>query len=169
MGLLLMMLSRLAGATLLASDPMPERRAKSLALGAAAAFDPSEGRLVEQMRARTEGRGADAVIVAVPFPASLAEGLAAARPGGRVLLFAQNDPRCAWSFPQPRLAWTRRKSWGAIVRHWISDELCADLVFSRELPVAQLITHRFPLEEFERDLALAARPDARIPESMVLP
>ena len=32
-GLLLMMLSKLAGATVIGSDPMPERRAKSLSLG----------------------------------------------------------------------------------------------------------------------------------------
>src|ERR1700733_8285783 len=44
-GLLLMMLARLAGATVLTSDPMPERRAVSERLGASVALDPSAGKL----------------------------------------------------------------------------------------------------------------------------
>ena len=42
----------------------------------------------------------------------------------------------------------------------------ARLVFSRELPVAQLITHRFPLEQFSAgaDCARPANPTARILE-----
>src|SRR5256885_12843410 len=40
----------------------------------------------------TEGRGADAVLVAVAHPSVVVDALAAARPGGRVLLFAANDP-----------------------------------------------------------------------------
>ena len=94
-----MMLARLAGATVLTSDPMPERRAVSERLGASAALDPGTGKLAEEIRARTEGRGADAVLVAVPLPAALSEGLALARPGGRVLLFAQNDPHMKIEFP----------------------------------------------------------------------
>ena len=42
------------------------------------------------------------------------------------------------------------------------QEASAQLVFERQLPVAELITHRFPLEQFEQALALAAR-DPRIP------
>ena len=51
------------------------------------------------MRARTDGRGADAVLVAVPNPALVGEALAIARPGGRVLMFAQNDPEMKIEFP----------------------------------------------------------------------
>jgi L-iditol 2-dehydrogenase len=168
-GLLLMMLSRLAGATVLASDPMPERRAKSLSLGAAAAFDPSEGRLTEQVRERTEGRGADAVIVAVPLPAALAEGLAAARPGGRVLLFAQNDPTMRLEFPAAEVGVDEKEILGSYSSALDRNEVCANLVFSRKLPVAQLITHRFPLDDFERALALAARPTRESLKVLVLP
>ncbi len=38
-------------------------------------------------------------------------------------------------------------------------------MFSRTLPVAGLITHRFPLEAFEQALSLAARPHGRFAES----
>ena len=46
-GLLLTMLSKLAGAFVIGSDPMPERRAKSLSLGADLALDPREGRIAD--------------------------------------------------------------------------------------------------------------------------
>src|SRR5690242_1410431 len=62
-GLQVLMVSRLEGAKLYTSDPIAERRAKSLTLGAMEAFDPTNGKLVEAIRARTEGRGADAVLV----------------------------------------------------------------------------------------------------------
>ena len=75
-GLLLAMLSKLAGATVIGSDPMPERRAKSVSLGADLAVDPREGRLAEEISSRTEGRGAGCVVlVAVPIPAALTDAL----------------------------------------------------------------------------------------------
>ena len=98
-GLQLLMVAKLEGARILSSDPMPERRAKSLTLGAAESFDPTNGKLVAEVKARTEGRGADAVLVAVAHPAVVEEALAAARPGGRVLLFAANDPVTRITFP----------------------------------------------------------------------
>ena len=68
-GLLLMLLARLAGATVYTTDPMPERRAHSLRLGAAGAFDPGKDDILAEIRRRTEGRGADVVLLAVPSPA----------------------------------------------------------------------------------------------------
>src|SRR5258708_26031312 len=78
---------------------MPERRATSLMLGAVESFDPTNDKLVTEVKTRTEGRGADAVLVAVAHPAVVEEALAAARPGGRVLLFAANDPVTRIGFP----------------------------------------------------------------------
>jgi len=157
-GLILMMLSRLAGATVLTSDPMPERRAMSQRLGAAAALDPSSGNLAAEVRAQTEGRGADVVLVAVPLPALLTEGLALARPGGRVLLFAQNDPQMKIEFPAAAVGVDEKEIVGSYSAAVDRQEQSAELVFSRTLPVAELITHRFPLEDFEAALSLAARP-----------
>src|ERR1700747_787692 len=97
-GLLRMWLARRAGARVLTTDPMAERRAVSERLGAAGAFDPLVLSVAEEVRKFTAGRGADAVLVAVPLPAALTEALAIARPGGRVLLFAQNDPHMKIEF-----------------------------------------------------------------------
>src|SRR5271163_4515638 len=98
-GMLLMILAKYEGAEVYASDPMPGRREASLRFGAKEVFDPTRGNLQQEMRERTGGRGADVVLVAVPNPALVPEALAIARPGGRVLLFAHNDPVMQLDFP----------------------------------------------------------------------
>jgi L-iditol 2-dehydrogenase len=157
-GLLLMLLSKLRGAKVIGSDPMVERREKSLALGADAAVNPREGRLLEEVRERTSNRGADVVLVAVPIPAALTEGLALARPGGRVLLFAQNDPQMKIEFPAAAVGVEEKEILGSYSAAVDRHEESARLIFSRELPVRALISDRFSLEEMDRALHLAAHP-----------
>jgi L-iditol 2-dehydrogenase len=156
-GLLLMMLARLRGAEVLTTDPMPERRARSVALGAAESFDPGPD-VRTAMRARTDGRGADCALIAVPSAELVAEALALVRPGGRVLLFAHNDPQMEITVPAAAVSVQEKEILGSYSAGVDRQEESARLVFERRLPFAALITHRFPLEDFEPALALAARP-----------
>jgi L-iditol 2-dehydrogenase len=157
-GLILMMLSKLAGAAVIGSDPMPERRAKSVSLGADAALDPREGRLAEEIHARTGGRGADAVLVAVPIPSALVDALSLTRPGGRVLLFAQNDPLMKIEFPAAAIGVEEKEILGSYSAAVDRQEESARLIFSRQLPVRELISHRFSLEDIDQALQLASHP-----------
>ena len=81
-GMLLMLLANYEGAEVFTSDPMPGRRAASVRFGAMKSFDPSAVSVLDEIRKLTAGRGADAVLVAVPNPSLVAEALALARPGG---------------------------------------------------------------------------------------
>jgi L-iditol 2-dehydrogenase len=157
-GLLLMMLSKLAGATVMGSDPMPQRRAKSLSLGADVALDPREGRLLEQVGAHTGGRGADVVLVAVPIPSALTDALSLARPGGRVLLFAQNDPQMKIEFPAAAIGVEEKEILGSYSAAVDRQEESARLIFSRQLPVSELISNCFSLEDIDKALQLASHP-----------
>jgi L-iditol 2-dehydrogenase len=157
-GLLLMMLSRLRGATVLTSDPVPARRAKSVQSGAVLSLDPASGDLGAEVRSRTEGRGADVVVVAVPNPELVPEALALARPGGRVLLFAQNDPRMQLAFAAAAVGVEEKEILGSYSASVDLQGESARLVFERRLPLGELVTHRFPLEQMEQALAIAARP-----------
>ena len=159
-GLQLLMVARLARPSLYTSDPMAVRRAKSLTLGAIESFDPSGGKLVEEMRARTGGRGADAVLVAVAHPAVVVEALAAARPGGRVLLFAANDPVTRIEFPAAAVGIDEKEILGSYSAAVDIQEVAADLVLRKKLPVMDIVTHRFPLARIQEALELAARPTA---------
>jgi len=157
-GLLLMLLARLEGATVLTSDPMAGRRAASLRFGAAAAFDPVSVDLGNEIRHHTNGRGADAVLLAVPSPALVKDALALVRPGGRVLLFAQNDPVMQIEFPAATVGVEEKEILGSYSASVDDQKESARLVFERRLPVKDLISHRFSLEEIASALDLAARP-----------
>lgn len=159
-GLQLLMVAKLEGAKLYTSDPMAVRRAKSISLGAIESFDPSGGKLVEHIKARTEGRGADAVLVAVAHPAVVVEALSAARPGGRVLLFAANDPVTKIEFPAAAVGIDEKEILGSYSAAVDIQEAAAGLVLRKKLPVMEIVTHRFPLDRIQEALELAAKPTA---------
>lgn len=158
-GLLLAMLSKLEGATVIGSDPMPERRAKGVSLGVDSAVNPREGRLAEVIGSHAQGRGADVVLVAVPIPAALTDALSLARPGGRVLLFAQNDPLMKIEFPAAAVGVEEKEILGSYSAAIDRASEAARLIFTHKLPVKELISHRFSLEDMDRALQLAARPE----------
>ena len=155
-GLLLMMLAKLEGAQVLVSDPVAGRRAASKRFGADEAFEPAE--LATAVATRTDGRGADAVILAVPHPKLVSEALALVRPGGRVLLFAQNDPSMKIEFPAATVGVEEKEILGSYSASIKEQGESAELVFKRKLPVKELISHRFPLSEIAAALELAAHP-----------
>lgn len=157
-GLLLMLLARHAGAHVVTSDPMAERRQKSLELGAENSFDPLRDDLAEELRALTCGRGADAVLVGAPQPQLLEQGLEVLRPGGRVLLFAYNDPVMRVEFPAAAVGIDEKEIMGSYSASIDLQEESARLVFERILPVRELISHRFPLTGIAAALDLASHP-----------
>jgi L-iditol 2-dehydrogenase len=114
--------------------------------------------LQQEIRRRTGGRGADAVLVAVPNPALVPEALALARPGGRVLLFAHNDPVLQLEFPAAAVGVEEKEILGSYSASVDDQAESAALVFERRLPVRELISHRFPLEQIAEALELAAHP-----------
>jgi L-iditol 2-dehydrogenase len=157
-GMLLMMLAKIEGAAVYTSDPMRGRRAASERFGAVQAFDPRETNLLEEMRRRTDGRGADAVLLAVPNPSLVPEALAIARPGGRVLLFAHNDPVLKLEFPAAAVGIEEKEILGSYSASVDEQDESAVLVFSHQLPMREMISHRFPLERIADALELAAHP-----------
>lgn len=169
-GMLLLLLARLhAGPNVLSSDPMPARREKSVALGAEASFDPAVDDIAAALRKRTSGRGADVVLVAAPQRELLEQALNLARPGGRVLLFAYNDPLLRVEFPAATVGIDEKEILGSYSASIDLQEECARLVFERVLPVRELISHRFPLTQIEGALNLAAHPSGESLKIILVP
>ena len=157
-GMLLMLLAKYEEAEVFTSDPLPGRRAASERFGASKSYDPAGVSLLDEIRARTSGRGADAVLMAVPNPSLVSEALALARPGGRVLLFAHNDPVMEITFPAAAVGVEEKEILGSYSASVDEQQESAALVFERRLPVRELISHRFPLERIADALEMAARP-----------
>jgi len=157
-GMLLTLIATNEGAEVYTSDPMSGRRAASVRFGAAESFDPNASDLVSEIRGRTNGRGADAVLLAAPNPSLVPEALAIARPGGRVLLFAHNDPVLRLDFPAAAVGVEEKEILGSYSASIDEQAESAELVFRRRLPLREMISHRFPLERIAEALELAARP-----------
>jgi len=161
-GIILASLARRAGARVIASDLYQQRLTISKAYQISETVDASSADVVQQVRALGEGRGADAVMLAVGGNGLIRTAMDAVRFGGRVMLFAQTARGEATIDPAAICVdeKTLMGSYSASVE--LQDE-SARLVFDGEIDLAGLISHRFPLSEAVEALHLAANPR---PDSM---
>ena len=160
-GIILSVLARRAGATVITSDLYPERLRISKSLGFEHLIDASQQDAVRAVREQTEGRGADAVILAVASNGLIRPAMDAARPGGRVLLFAQTqrgevvvDP-AAICVDEKALVGSYSAS---VDLQEESVRFVMNREMNREIDLERLISHRFPLQDAARALELAAHP-----------
>ena len=168
-GIMLASLAKRSGAKVFTSDLYPERHAVAARFGLDSPIDASREDAVEVVRAASEGRGADAVILATAGNALIRTAMDAARPGGRVLLFAQTqrgeatiDPAAVCVDEKTLLG-----SYSASVD--IQDEALR-LVFEgygQGYDLSRLVSHRFPLAEAVEALALASEPKATSMKIMI--
>jgi len=161
-GIILAVLARRGGARVITSDLLPQRHTISKAFGLCENIDASTSDTVQTIRELTEGRGADAVILAVAGNGLIRPAMDATRPGGRVLLFAQTQHGEATI--DPAAVCVDEKS--LLGSYSASVDLQAEsarFVLSREMDLERLISHRFPLAESIEALHLAAQPK---PDSM---
>lgn len=156
-GLLLAFLARAAGATVFTSDPLPFRRTMSLRFGAEESLDATED-LAAEIRKRRRGIGADAVLLAVADARLVPVALNLARPGGRVLLFAQNDPITQIQFPAAAVGVEEKEILGSYSAAVDCQEESARIVFDNHELLRELISHRFPLDEIGRAFEMASHP-----------
>lgn len=159
-GLLFTQLVRARGALAFTLDLIPKRRRMSLKLGAARALDPRASRCGKEIAKATDGRGADAAIVAVPSEAAFHQALKLVRPGGKILLFAHTKRGDELSLDAGMVCVDEKTVLGSYSSSVDLNAECARLLFSRKVKVAPLITHRFGLDRIAEAFALAAHPTA---------
>jgi threonine 3-dehydrogenase len=86
-GLMAIAIAKACGcSTLFATEVNAQRRAMALRMGADQALDPSAGNVVEQVRAATDGAGADVLLEMSGHPAAIKQGFQMLRAGGRASL-----------------------------------------------------------------------------------
>jgi len=156
-GIILSVLARKAGATVITSDLYPERLKIGESLGFEHTIDASNSDAVRIVRERTAGRGADAVILAVGSNGLIRPAMDATRPGGRVLLFAQTQRGEAVVDPAA-ICVDEKALMGSYSASVDLQEESVRFVMSGEMDLERLISHRFQLEKSARALELAAHP-----------
>jgi L-iditol 2-dehydrogenase len=170
-GLMHAVLAQRSGAKVLTSDLYPERHAIAARFGLKYPIHAGQENVVERVLAESEGRGADAVILAVGGKALIKTAMDACRPGGKVMLFAQTQHEDA-TFDPGAVCMDEKTLMGSYSSSFgIVDEV-VDLVFGghrKGFDLTQLISHRFPLEEAVAGIEIASHPKADSMKIMIEP
>lgn len=168
-GLIFTMILKARGIRTLVTDMMPGRRAMGERFGAEKALDPRADDVAAEAAARTDGRGADVVFVAVSAPGVVAEAVRATRPGAKIILFAQTSDKERIELSGKDICMGERVLLGSYSADVDLQRESADLVFCGAIPVEELVTHRIPLEEIMVGFDLALHPTTESLKIVVRP
>ncbi len=168
-GLAFTMLVHRTGARILTTDAIVRRRELALKFGAEEAWDPRTTDVEREVKRRTDGRGADLVIVAASVPGIVEQALRSSRPGSRILLFAQTSHQERVELSGADICVGERTLLGCYSASVDLQKESARLVFSGELPVEELVSHRLPLDRISSGIELALHPDEQSLKIVVEP
>jgi len=167
-GLIFTLLLRSRGTAVMATDTIEFRRNLAAGYGAFAA-DPRDASFESSVKAGTNGRGADAVILATSAKGLLEQAMRISRPGAKILLFAQTSSAERIGICGADVCVGERMLLGSYSADVDLQAESARLVFSGELPLQQLISDRVSLSEIERGIAIAQHPGERSLKVVVHP
>jgi len=170
-GLMHASLCKRIGARVLTSDLFPERHAIAARFGLTHPIHAGQEDVVKRVFASTEGRGADAVILAVGGNALIRTAMDACRPGGKVMLFAQTQHGEATIDPAAVCVDEKTLLGSYSSSFPILDEVTS-LVFNgyrNGFDLTQLISHRFQLEQAVEAIEIASHPKADSMKIMIEP
>ena len=162
--------ARYAG-KVLTSDLYSERHALAAKFGLKHPIDAGKENVVERVLAETEGRGADAVILCVGGNALIRTAMDAARPGGRVMLFAQTQHGEATIDPAA-VCMDEKTLLGSYSSSFAILDEVQELVlgnYRNGFDLTQLISHRFPMEQAVEAVDVASHPTAHSMKIMIEP
>ena len=168
-GLMFTMLTRRTGAKVAATDTIAERRDLAARCGAELAWDPRTTDITGEVRKLTGGRGADLVIVAASAHGIVEQAIACSRPGARILLFAQTSATERIEASGTDICVGERILFGSYSASVDLQGESARLVFSGELPLEELISHRLPLVKIRSGFDLALHPGPKSLKIIVQP
>jgi L-iditol 2-dehydrogenase len=161
-GVILGFLAKRYGARVITSDLHCQRLTIAKSFGLTESIDASQYDTLSRVREYTEGRGADAVILATAGDSLIPLALDATRPGGRVMLFAQTV-RGRTSIDPAAICVDEKALLGSYSASVDLQEESVRFVMGGEMDLTPLISHRFSLGQAVEALRLAAHPQ---PDSM---
>jgi S-(hydroxymethyl)glutathione dehydrogenase/alcohol dehydrogenase len=155
--------ARIAGAlSIIAVDPMPGRRQASLKLGATHAIDPAVADPVEQVRALTQGRGADYSFEVVGRPELMVQAYNATRLEGTVVLVGMPPRGSMLTLPASSAVFSGKRLLGSPVG---GAQVLRDfprfiqLAESGKLDLGSLVSKRISLDQINAGIELVEAAD----------
>lgn len=157
MGALHLAMLRARGVRPLVAEVDPTRRAKALALGAAAVLDPTFPGYEEELRSLTTG-GPAAVFVTGGGKVALEQAMRLVAVGGRVVVYAAFYPEPTLELPSNPIHHNEVELIGTMSQSSEEFYRAAALLSKRIIDVRPLITETYPIAQvqqaFERALSL---------------
>ncbi|MEY4385048.1 MAG: hypothetical protein RLY20_331 [Verrucomicrobiota bacterium] len=157
-GLMFTRILALRGLRVLATDLFENRLQLARKLGAKWALNPKNDAAISKF-----AKQLDAVVVAVPVDVLVKQSFELLRGGGQVLLFAHTKRGAETPVDLARICVDEVDLIGSYSADFTLQKQVAKLVFSRQLDVRPLITHRFALADTAAAVELASNPT---PESL---
>lgn len=147
-GLMHAALARVAGARqVIVSEPNAARRKAALERGVNYACDPTRENLLDLVKSKTEGLGADVVILAIGVPTLANEALNLVRKGGRVNLFAGFTQGDMSSIDVNLIHYNEITVTGASALSRSGYELALNMLSTGQIDATSLITHRYAVSD----------------------
>jgi L-iditol 2-dehydrogenase len=149
--------SRIAGA-----DRVAFRIARARESGAGEAFDVDRETIAEGARRLSGGKGFDFVFIGPGKSGVVRAAFDAAAPGGTLLLFTMTPPGEEVALPGHDLYFREVSLVPSYSCGPDDTREALELLASRRVPVADLVTHRFPIESAPQAFARAKNPNDSI-------
>jgi L-iditol 2-dehydrogenase len=169
MGQLHVLLARHRGARqILAADLVASRCARAGELGADVLIDASAGDLVEQVRAHTDGEGAEVVIVGPATVGAIEQGLACAARGGTVVQFMGTEPGETLALPTFDFYFKELRLVPSYSCGPVETRRALDLIAAGVVGAQHVVTHRFALADAADAYRVAALDKSAIKTLVVM-
>jgi len=153
--------ARIAGAAvIIAVDPVESRREGSIRAGATHTVDPAAADPVEQVRALTQGRGADYSFEVVGRPELMVQAFEMARTAGTVTLVGMPATTDMLTLPAIKAVFSGKRLAGAVVG---GAQILRDfprfirLAESGRLDLGSMVSQRITLDEINKGIDLVHR------------
>ncbi|MEA3334343.1 MAG: alcohol dehydrogenase catalytic domain-containing protein [Chloroflexota bacterium] len=162
-------LARARGASkIFIADIVDERLRLAEAFEPDATINVSERDLVEEVRRLTGGKGADVTVTATPAPVAQVQAVELTRKGGRILLFGGlPKDRSKPGVDMNIVHYNALHLIGTTIFAPRHHRLAVQLVESGRFPMDKLVTHRFPLSEFNAGATMAL--EGKVLKAVFLP
>jgi L-iditol 2-dehydrogenase len=158
MGLMhVLALKYLHGARIILSDPIAKRREMASRFGAEITIDPERQNLKEAVLDQTNGMGADACILTVATPQIVERSFEFIRKRGILNIFAGGEPESRVQIDPNWVHYGELIITGTHSTTLNQFRKTVSIVESTSIPVGEMITHRFNLNEIQLAFDVYAR------------
>jgi L-iditol 2-dehydrogenase len=159
-GLIFTRILTIQGRRVFCTDLFNRKLAKARNWGAKAVFSAESADVAGAIVLANKDRGMDAAIVTVPSDAAVQLGRQVTRAAGQVLLFAHTIRGIPSNLDLAEICMDEKDLIGSYSSDFTLQAASGRLVFSRQIDVRGLISHRFPIWRISDALSLASKPQS---------